>query len=194
MIAMLTGILAHREDPYLIIDVNGVGYRVLATSSVLRQVQNIGDLLKVYTYLNVREDALDLYAFSDPKDLKLFEYLLGVSGIGPKSAIGIFSLGTRSEIIQAISKGDASFFTGVSRLGLKNAQKIIIELKSKLGGVGSESLELSGEEFSGHDEAIAALQAIGFARGEAYRALRQVVKEGLSTSEIIRLALKQLGK
>lgn len=193
MIAMLSGSVAYRNDPYIILNVHGVGYKVLVNNTLLSKAA-VGTELTVYTYTHVREDLLELYGFSEPQDLRLFELLIGVSGVGPKSAVGVFSIGSRSEIMQAISTGDVSFFTGVPRLGKKNAQKIIIDLKSKIGGAVGTDLDLSGEGESDSDEVIAALQTFGFSRAEAHAALREVKEEGLTTAEKIRLALKQLGK
>src|SRR3990167_434514 len=134
MIGYLNGEVVTRDDPHIIIDVNGVGYKVLATRSVLSKVILNGKL-KLFIYTHVREDAISLFGFLDSLDLKLFENLISVSGIGPKTAMNIFSVGTREDVVQAIVTGDVSFFIGVPRLGKKNAQKIIIELKSKLGSI-----------------------------------------------------------
>lgn len=191
MIALLHGIVDSRIDPYLILDVNGVGYKVYASHSVLSRV-SIGERLKLYIYTHVREDILELYGFSDIEHLRLFEYLISVSGVGPKTAIGVFSVGERSDIVKAIINGDVSFFTAVPRLGKKNAQKLIIELKSKLGSI--EDFDVNFERDSEADEVIIALKAFGFSASEAYTALRSVKTDGLSTSEKVRKALKNLGK
>src|SRR3990167_8490793 len=133
MIGYLNGNVIVRDDPSLIVDVNGVGYRVLASSDVLASAR-VGSTLKVFTYTHVREDILELYGFLKYSDLKLFESLIGVSGVGPKTAIGIFAIGSSEQILQAITDADTSFFSRVPRLGSKNAQKIIIELRGKVGG------------------------------------------------------------
>ena len=124
--------------------------------------------------------------------MKLFENLISVSGIGPKTAMNIFSVGTREEIVQAVITGDVDFFTGVPRLGKKNAQKIIIELKSKLGSI--EDLDLSKIDSKENSEVIAALKTFGFSNKEALEALKNIKSEGKSTEEKIRMALKELGK
>lgn len=188
---MLKGTVIYRNDPYILLDVHDVGYKVLVGKQILGSLQGIGQTLQVFTYTHVREDMLELYGFHEPQDLKLFELLISVSGIGPKTALGVFTLGTRQEIVQAIGKGDVTFFSGVARLGKKNAQKIIIELKSKFGG-GETDLDLEGGRED--DEVIAALVGFGFSQQEARDAMRKVVGENLSTSDRIRLALKQLGK
>jgi holliday junction DNA helicase RuvA len=192
MIALLKGTVEARLDPYLIIDVNGVGYKVLPAHSVLSKLNGVGENIKVYTYTHVREDILELYGFAEPDDLRLFEYLISVSGIGPKSAIGIFTVGSRHDIIKAILNGDTTFFTAVPRLGKKNAQKLIIELKSKLGS--TEEFDLSSPAQAESDDVVAALKGFGFSSSEAITALRSITQDGLSTSDKIRLALKYLGK
>src|SRR5687768_1165178 len=112
MIGFLKGIVEHRDDPHVFIDVNGIGYKVLASFQVLLKAI-VGTNIKLFTYTHVREDALDLYGFLEPQDLKLFEQLIAVSGIGPKTAMNIFSFGSRHDIIDAIIKGNVSFFTSV---------------------------------------------------------------------------------
>lgn len=189
MIASLQGIVELRDDPYVIIVVAGVGYKVYATLDVLANIR-VGDEAKVYIYTHVREDLLDLYAFSAFSDLKLFEKLLSVSGIGPKTAIGVFSLGKSSDIVSAILSGNVAFFSSVPRLGKKNAQKIIIELKSKIGS--TEDLDLS--EDTGSMDVVTALKTFGFSQKEAESAVAAVQKRGGTTEEKIRLALKYLGR
>jgi Holliday junction DNA helicase RuvA len=122
----------------------------------------------------------------------LFESLLTVSGVGPKTALNIFSFGERKDIIEAIIKGDVTFFTSVPRLGTKNAQKIIIELKNKMGA-GSD-IDLSGKDLLENAEVVQALKNFGFSVSEAQKAVREIKQIGLTTEEKIRLTLKNLGK
>lgn len=191
MIASLSGIVELRDDPYLIISVNGVGYRVLASSGVLKTINGVGEKVRVFTYTHVREDVLELYGFPSQNDLKLFELLLSVSGIGPKTAISVFAVGSSDGIQSAIVTGNVEFFTTVPRLGRKNAQKIIIELKNKLGS--TVELDLSEKELKENKDVIAALRTFGFSSKEAADAVKDLEK-GLSTEEKIRKALKNLGK
>lgn len=191
MIALLKGIVELRNDPYLIIDVNGVGYKVYAVHSVLSRIV-VGERIKLHIYSHIRDDIFDLYGFAEPEDLRLFEYFISVSGIGPKTAIGIFMVGSRSDIIKAVINGDVTFFTAVPRLGKKNAQKLIIELKGKLGSTQDFDINASAGEET--DEVVAALKTFGFSTGEAVAAIRSIKQEGLTTGEKIRLALKSLGK
>ena len=191
MIGSLKGKVEFVDGQYIILDVNGVGYRVLAPSKIFSNAK-IKEDLKLFTYTHVREDTLDLFGFADILDLKLFEQLISVSGVGPRTALNIFSIGTRDSIIEAIVKGDVDFFTAVPRLGRKNAQKIIIELKGKLGSL--EELDLSGQTDGVSSEVLAVLKSFGFTGKESQDALRAVGKNAETTEEKIRLALKYLGK
>lgn len=188
---MLRGTIALKNAPTVIIDVSGVGYKVFVSNTLLTS-HAVGDELTLFTYTHVRDDALELYGFSSGEDLKLFEMLISVSGVGCKSALGVFSIGSRSSIVNAIVTGDVSFFTSVPRLGKKNGQKIIIELKNKLGGV--EDLDLSVGESTQQQEAIIALQSFGYSRQEAESAVQAITAEDLKTEEFVRQALKRLGK
>lgn len=192
MIGFLEGKIIIRDDPHLVIDVGGIGYMVTVSKKVLAKGAGNGQKLKVFTYTHVRDDAIELFGFEAPEDLKLFKHLISVSGVGPKTAMNIFSIGDRSQIISAIATADTSFFTGVPRLGRKNAQKIIIELKNKFGGIGE--IDLSGEDMSENEDIITALKGFGFASKEIHDAIRAVKKEGQKITETIKLALKYLGK
>lgn len=189
MIASLTGKITLRNDPTIIIDVAGVGYKVYATHGLLSKF-HLGDEIMAFIYTHVREDILELYGFESYKDLELFEKLIGVSGIGPKTAIGVFSLGSSGTIIQAIVSSDVAFFSSVPRLGKKNAQKIIIELKSKIGSTNELDLSEAGDG----GDVITALKSFGFSPKEAQDAYNAVSEHGKTTAEKIKLALKYLGK
>jgi len=191
MIGFLKGEVFFKEGDYIILDVKGVGYRVLAARDVLEKSRK-GTALELFIYTHVREDNISLFGFLESSDLKLFENLIGVSGIGTKTAMNIFSIGNRSQIISAITSADTSFFKSVPRLGQKNAQKIIIELKNKFGGIAE--LDLSGEDMSGSEDVMSALKSFGFTSKEIHDAIRKVRKNGQEVAETIKLALKYLGK
>lgn len=195
MIGFLRGEVFLKEGSSIILDVKGVGYKVLGSRDVLAKVQK-GTSLELFIYTHVREDNISLFGFLEAQDLKLFENLIGVSGIGPKTAMNIFSIGDRAEITNAIVQGNVDFFTSVPRLGRKNAQKIIIELKNKFGA--TAELDLSGSDVSGSEEVIAALKGFGFTSKEINDAIRQVKKNPTEGSgqvaDTIKLALKYLGK
>lgn len=191
MIGYLNGVVFLKDGNYVILDVKGVGYKVLAASDVLAKAIK-GTSLELFIYTHVREDNISLFGFLDSSDLKLFENLIGVSGIGPKTAMNIFSIGNRSQIVSAIISADTSFFKSVPRLGQKNAQKIIIELKNKFGGI--KDLDLSGGDMAGSEEVVVALRGFGFTSKEINDAIRNVKKNGQQITETIKLALKYLGK
>ncbi len=191
MIGYLNGVVFFKDGNSIILDVNGVGYKVLAAQDVLSKAIK-GVSLELFIYTHVREDNISLFGFLEAADLKLFENLIGVSGIGPKTAMNIFSIGDRNQIASAIVTADTSFFKGVPRLGQKNAQKIIIELKNKFGAIAE--LDLSGDGMSGSEDAVSALRSFGFTSKEIHDAIRAIKKDGQETTETIKLALKYLGK
>jgi Holliday junction DNA helicase RuvA len=191
MIGFLKGSIELLDRPFIFLDVSGVGYKILVSDSVYAKLSK-NEKITLFTFTYVREDELSLFGFLEVEDLKLFESLITVSGIGPKTALNIFSFGGRKEIIEAIIKGDVSFFTSVPRLGTKNAQKIIIELKSKMGA--GTDLDLSGKDFLENAEVVQALKNFGFSVGEAQKAVREIKDKNLTLDEKIKLALKNLGR
>lgn len=190
MIGFLKGTAEFRDDPYIYINVQGVGYKVLATREVLSTSTDPQKELFVYIYTHVREESLELFGFLHAEDLKLFELFISISGIGPKTAIQIFSVGTRKEIVDAIVNGNVAFFTAVPRLGKKNAQKIILELKSRFSKGGNE-LSLINDA-SIHDDLVIALQSMGFGLPEI-QAVLNTLPEG-STEVKLKAALKNLSR
>lgn len=191
MIRQIRGVVDHIGTTHLIIDVHGVGYYVYASQDVLTKISGIGQEIKIYTYTHVREDILELYGFATIEDLKLFEQFIAVSGIGPKTAIGIFSVGSRADIMKALMNGDLTFFSSVPRLGKKNAQKLIIELKGK---VDLTTDSMVSQINKADQEVINALKSFGFSQREIGEVLEKVAGENISTSEKIRQALRILGK
>lgn len=191
MIGFISGVVVAYDNPHVVVNVGGVGYKILVSSNVLSKI-SVGSSLKLFTHTHVRDDAIQLFGFMELSDLKLFENLISVSGVGPRTAMNIFSIGNREAIVQAIITSDVSFFVGVPRLGKKNAQKIIIELKSKFGSI--EDLDLSKVDSKENGEVIAALKQFGFSSREALGALKNIKGEVKSTEEKIRLALRELGK
>ena len=191
MIGFLSGEVVVRDDPHIVIDVNGVGYKVVVANGILSSLGKNGKV-KLFVYTHVREDAISLFGFLDSLDLKLFENLISVSGIGPKTAMNVFSIGDRERIIEAIITNDVAFFSSAPRLGKKNAQKIIIELKTKFGSL--QDLDLSKIDTKEAGEVVAALRSFGFSSKEALEAVKSIKEEGKTIEEKIRLALKYLGK
>ena len=184
MIGSLRGTVLSLSGGILLLDVHGVGYRVFVPVSLLSK--KVGDEVILYTHLHVKEDALDLFGFENPDELSLFEKLITVSGVGPKTALGVFTLGTGQEIVTALEKGDVAFFTRVPRLGTKNAQKIIVELKGKI--------DLSDMNVGAGDrDVVDALIGFGFSEKEARDALK-LGDANAETSTRIKMALKNLGR
>lgn len=191
MIASLKGKVILKDGLYIIVDVSGVGYRVLVSEKVWSNSQ-LDENIFLFIYSHIREDAFELFGFSEIQDLKLFENLIGVNGVGPKTAMSIFSFSNREEIVNAVIKGDVEFFTRVPRLGKKNAQKIIIELKSKLKD--SNSLDLSTDEMDSNSDVYEALRTFGFSNKEIGEALKNIDKSATTADEKIKLVLKYLAK
>ncbi len=191
MIGSIRGKVILKDGLHLIIEAGGIGYKVLVSEKIWTKTQ-LDDETFLFIYSHIREDMFDLFGFSEISDLKLFENLIGVSGVGPKTAMAIFSFSDRENIVNAVLKGDVDFFTAIPRLGKKNAQKIIIELKSKLGDV--SSLDLSGASSAENEEVLSALKSFGFSHKEITGALKNVDPKVETTEEKIKLALKQLGK
>lgn len=190
MISYLEGSVKYKGTNYLTILTGGVGYKVHVPLDIISHI-SLNSPVSLYTYTYVKEDVLDLYGFPNQDDLTMFELLIGVSGIGPKTALSIFANGKLPKIKEAIVKGDVEFFTSVPRLGRKNAQKIIIELRTKLGSL--EDLDLSAE--SGESkEIVDALKSFGFDLQEAKEALKFIKDIEGDVSVKLRAALKYLGK
>ena len=184
MIARLIGKPERLTPDAIIVDIGGVGYKVFVTAGT-----PIGDgLITLFIHTHVREDAFDLYGFVTREELQLFKLVINISGIGPRTGMLLLNQGVGA-ITSAVSKADVDFFTSIPRLGKKNAQKIIIELKPKLGDL--TALDLTGDSSETKD-AINALVNLGFKPREAREALRQAEDGGLDLR--IKSALKNLGK
>lgn len=189
MIGALSGTIFSIRGQTLILTVNGVGYLVCVPDRTATTVTK-GRAITVYTHTHVRDDALELYGFLTSEELYLFELLLTVSGIGPKTAITVIDRGVDA-VGRAVTNADVDFFQTVPRLGKKNAQKIIIELKSKLGSL--QELDLSADTNQDFKSILDALAAMGFSRNEALSTLKHI--DTSATLEIkLKQALKLLGK
>ena len=185
MIARLRGLPAGRTGDGLVLDVNGVGYLVAATPSVYARVQD-GRELTVETYMVVREDALQLYGFADLEERELFEQLLSVSGVGPKVALAIVSGSPPADLRRAIALDDTARFEAIPGIGKKTAQRVVLELKGKLGAGDPTPI---GASTAPHLVARDALVELGYSVLEAETALADV-DPGLPPEERVRLALK----
>jgi len=194
MISSLSGKVAELGGSFAVIDVGGVGYKAFMSQDVLRRLKIGADTL-LHTYLAVREDAMDLYGFLDKKDKNAFELLITISGIGPKSALNILSLVSADTLYGAIRTGSTAHLVKVSGIGKKTAEKIVLELKDKLGSIGGESVgEAMSEEMTSDLEAIEALKALGYEADESREALKKIGQEVSGVSAKVKAALRVLGK
>ncbi len=192
MIAHVNGRVTEKFLNAVIVDVHGVGYEVLVTATDADTV-GVGDEIKFYTYHSVRENGEDLYGFSSLAAKKMFEMLLSVNGVGPKAALSILSLGSPEEVRNAIASSDAGFVAKASGVGKKSAERVIVDLRDKVGlptAVGVSSSLVTSVTAGPEDEALDALIALGFPLKEATAALAKV-DSSLSTEDRIRQALKK---
>lgn len=186
MIGQIKGKISFTGDKFIIIDTGGVGYKVAVTPDTLLTLHE-GTNCTLWTKLVVKEDALDLYGFMSKKELDFFELLISISGIGPKGALGILSLAPVETLTKAISAGDSSYLTRVSGIGRKIAEKVVLELRDKLGAIEGEH-ETLGQEA----DALEALVALGYSMKEAREALKAVPESVIETSARVKEALKKL--
>ena len=191
MIGQIIGSLAHKGDRFVIINAGGVGYKIFVTADTLRELAQSDFEVSLWTHLAVKEDALDLYGFLEQPELDFFEMLITVSGIGPRSALAILSLAGPETLRKAIVSNNTDYLTKVSGIGRKSAEKIVLELKDKLGKMGEF---LPSAEMDQEADVLNALQALGYSLREAREAAKKIPADTTDTSEKIKLALKNLGK
>lgn len=188
MIAHLNGKIIFRGDKFIIIEANGVGYKIFIAPEVIRKTKKKEDFA-LWTHLHVRENIMELYGFLEYAELDFFEMLINISGIGPKSALGILTMAPLDTLKRAISTEDTSYLTKVSGIGRKIAEKIVLELKEKLGETVVEDNSMLKDE----SDVLQALQSLGYSLREAREALKQVPKEIEGASNRIKEALRILG-
>lgn len=190
MIASLHGKLQARTDDALIVNVGGVGYRVRAPRGTLANLGAVGSEVQLFTHLRVREDELSLYGFASEDELRLFEMLMTVSGIGPKVALGILSSASTDTLRIAIAQGNVEMLMAIPGIGKKTAQRLVLELKGKLDVSGLvEVSELTPVD----EEVMNALINLGYSAAEATRAARSVPSNAKTVEERVRIALQYLG-
>ena len=197
----VSGTVAHIEPYLAVVDCGGVGYACRTTAYTLSQIKK-GDRAKLFTFLSVREDAMDLYGFASQEELKLFQQLISVSGVGPKAALGILSSSTPANLAMSIITGDEKTLTRAPGVGKRIAQRVILELKDKLAK--GQTVSGSGESVAMDavtiipqnklSEATAALAVLGYSQAEINMALKGVDIDGQPLEQIIRLALKNMVK
>ena len=187
MISYIEGKIKLRTGKFLIIAVGGIGYKVFALPDTLIKSKGEAGL---WTHLRVREDALDLYGFESYPEMEFFETLIQISGIGPKSAMGILSIAPLDTIKKAIASGEVSYLTKVSGIGKKTAERVIVELRDKMGKLD----ESSGAMFKEEQDVLEALKSLGYSPAEAREAIKKIPDDVIGVNARIKEALKLLGK
>ena len=189
MIGFIEGKIEYSSDRYVIVDVNGIGYKIYISANIFKKLPKINEKVKLYTHLHVREDIMDLYGFLDKEDLEFFEMLISISGIGPKGATNILNVASVETLKKAIRNEESSILTKVSGIGKKTAEKIILELKHKVSGG-----EFLGDKAGADSEVIDALISLGYRLHEAREALRKIPEDIKEVGEKVKAALKLLSK
>lgn len=188
MIGSLRGAVIYKKKEKIEVDLNGVGYEVYLTNRDLGRFK-IGDDVELFTFHHLTEDTSDLFGFVNRNDKRVFEMLISVSGIGPKSALGILSIGNGERVVKAIAEADVEFFKQVKGIGSKSAQRVIVDLKAEVGSIKELDLEAEG----GRNEIVyQALEGLGFRREEIRKALSEIPDEIEGDDERVKYTLKQL--
>ena len=206
MISYIKGALGAVEDDVIVVETGGIGLAVHVPLSLLEELPALGEEVTVYTYFQVREDAMTLYGFLHRQDREMFKQLIGVNGIGPKGALGILSVMRPDDLRIAIVSGDAKAISKAPGIGAKTAQRLILDLKDKVDleevmmssfGGGKENSSDAGASAAGvaasAKEAVAALTALGYTGMEASKAVKKVeITENMSVEDILKASLKHL--
>lgn len=206
MLAYIKGTLEMKMTGYIVIDVGGLGYKVFMSDSGIEKLGNIGETVKVHTYYKVREDDISIFGFNTLEELRMFELLISVSGVGAKTALTMLAVCEPTDFAISVITEDVKTLTQIPGVGAKSAQRIILELKDKIKkeqqiqeltsatkGI-KNKVEVAIENNQKIDEAIAALQVLGYNKKEIERAFDKLVKDNMTTEELIRKGLSILGK
>lgn len=198
MFAYIKGTLEEKGNGYVIVEAGGIGYKIFMSNNSIGILGELKQIVKVHTYYYVREDNISLYGFTTKEELSMFELLLSVSGIGAKSAITMLSNIEPSEFALAVITNDIKKLTKIPGVGNKSAQRIVLELKDKLKADNelskSEDIISQIEKDDILDEATAALQILGYTRRDIEDVYKKFDRTSMSTEEVIRAALRYLGK
>lgn len=205
MISYIKGCLERIGEDFIIIDNQGIGYKICVSGSTIDKLPSCGEDVKIYTFMNVKEDGISLYGFYTIDELDLFNYLIGVSGVGPKGALSFLNTFEPSEIIMAIVSEDIQTLSKISGVGKKTAQRVILELKDKFknfdffksfsdenknDGAKVENIKKNSAKL----EAIEALSALGYSRSESVKAVGEVYEDSLSVEQLLKKSLKAMIK
>ena len=201
MIAYVAGTLAEKSTENVIVDVQGIGYRVLIPTSTYQSLPAKGDDVQLHTYHHVREDAQTLYGFASQAERTVFEVMLGVSGVGPKLALSALSSMTPAELRDHVLEGDTSRLTDISGVGRKTADRLIVNLRDRFADLdvfdGQGGAPISGgseARAAARSDALAALESLGLSRADAEWAIRKVLRDNAgiqSADKLVRMALKE---
>ncbi len=200
MISYIRGELASIEDDKIIVDVGGVGYGIYMSSQTMSLLPRPGSQVKIHTYMNVKEDCMQLFGFLTRDDLKVFKLVIGVNGIGPKGGLSILSQLTPDDLRFAVVSNDAKAISAAPGIGKKTAEKLILELKDKLSiedvldkGFSDENSPVQSGNSEIQQDAVQALIALGYGSTEALKAVKQVeITESMDTEAVLRQALKHM--
>lgn len=199
MIAYVKGILENKSNDYVIVDVSGVGYKVYMSEASIDKLGNMGDAVKIHTYYRVREDDISLFGFNTAEELRMFELLISVSGVGAKTALVMLSCVTPSEFAIAVISNDISKLTKIPGIGAKSAQRIVLELKDKLkkdeniNKAEDAKVKEVVKDDNTMQDAINALQVLGYNRKEIEKAIEKLDIKNMSVEDIIKKGLVILG-
>ena len=203
MYSYIKGILTDMDEESIVVETGGIGYHIYTTGQTFRYLPSVGEEVKVYTYLHVREDAMLLFGFLTKDELKIYKLLLGVSGIGPKGALAILSVMTTDDLRFAVLGDDAKAIAKAPGVGTKTAQRLILELKDKFdlqeafeqklaGNQAAAAVRQAGEPDAFQD-AVQALTALGYSGTEALQAVKKVeITEGMDSEAVLKAALKHM--
>lgn len=204
MLAYVKGKLEMKMTGYIVIDVGGLGYKIFMSDTGIDELGNIGDIVKVHTYYKVREDDISIFGFNTLEELRMFELLISVSGVGAKTALAMLAVCEPTEFALAIISEDIKTLTQIPGIGAKSAQRIILELKDKIkkeqqieeltkaSSKVKTKLEEKIEKEEEIEEAVAALQVLGYNKKEIEKAFEKLSKDQMSTEELIRKGLNIL--
>lgn len=205
MLAYIRGELVAKTRGYIVIDVGGLGYKIFMSDIAMENVGKIGDTVKVHTYYRVMEDDISIFGFNTSEELRLFELLISVSGVGAKTAINMLGSIEPSDFAIAIISNDINTLKKLPGIGPKTAQRIVLELKDKLKKenqieelsiANNKSIQIKNaiEKDSKEEEAFTALQVLGYTSKEIEKAMQNINKESMTLEEIIKAGLKELAK
>lgn len=196
MFAYIKGSLEGKANNYVVIDVSGIGYKIFMSETAIENIGEIGDIVKVYTHYHVREDDISLYGFLTNEELRMFELLISVSGVGAKSAITMLSNISPSSFALAVISNDTTKLVKIPGIGAKTAARIVLELKDKLkteetvnNAKASKEIKEAIKDDDKVSEAISALQVLGYNRKEIEKAFEKLDKDALSVEDLIRKGL-----